>query len=492
MKKSKKYLLVVLAFLLVLGGGIAVLQLTKAPEPEDSESSGMQGSIVLFERTIYDLKTVSFEKKGESEPITVEVSTDEENNLSYKLQGKSEKIPLKATILQSLGVYGYQLKATKDLGVQEDLTQFGLTDPALCITSVFNDGDTKKYYVGAANPAGGYYVQLDGDEKLYTALISETAFSEKKDLIDTSLITVNTTSQSGGQVTVNCVTLRLGGENHDPNIVIEKCDPQIHSNYLLKQPAQGQGYYCNDEAVNDKIKASINITAKEVMCIEPTAEQLAAYGLDKPKATFDFTMEILDGTTGESVQETHKIQVSTRYSNGTYPALIDDIPVVFAIPSSAVESWYQAEPFSFRSPFVILPMLNSLSGIEVETPEGKHNFTQTRKAQEGDAASYDYTIYNTEKQELTYTVFQKYYKTLLGLTLMGETQEQVSGDPLLRVTYRYFEGGQDELAYYTSAENPRQCVVVLNGAVYGTVRKSNVDESFQHAANMENDICEMS
>ena len=65
MKKSKKYLLIVLAFLLVLGGGIAVLQLTKAPEPEDSESSGMQGSIVLFERTIYDLKTVTFEKKGE-------------------------------------------------------------------------------------------------------------------------------------------------------------------------------------------------------------------------------------------------------------------------------------------------------------------------------------------------------------------------------------------------------------------------------------------
>lgn len=492
MKKSKKYLLIVLAFLIVLGGGIAVLQLTKAPETTDEESSGMPGSIVLIDRSLYDLKTVTFELKGQSEPITVEVSTDADNALHYKLAGNSEKLPLKSTILQGLGVYGYQLKAMKDLGVPEDLSQYGLEEPELCITSVFNNGDQTKYYVGASNPAGGRYVQLAGDDKLYTASISDTAFSTKKDMIDTSLIPVNTTTQSGAQATITCTALKLGGENYDPEIIIEQCDPQIHSHYLLKQPAQGQGYYCNDDTVNNKIKATINFTAKEVMCVEPTVEQLAAYGLDHPKATMDFSMDILDGGTGEVQHETHRIQVSTRYSDGTYPALIDDIPVVYAIPSSAVEGWYQVEPFSFRSTFIILPMITEISEIDVQTPERQHVFTLERKAQEADSTKYDYTVYNTEKQELTYATFQKYYKTILGLTLLSDSKEAVSGDPLLRVTYRYYNGGQDEIAYYTSTENSRQCVAVLNGAVYGTVRKSTVDECFQHAANMENDICEMS
>lgn len=491
MKKSKKYLLIVLAFLIVLGGGIAVLQLTKAPEATD-EGSSDTGGIPLIEKSIYDLQSITFEQKGQSEAITVEISTDAENNLSYRLQGKSEKLPLKSTILQALGVYGYQLKATKDLGVVEDLSQYALDEPLITITSVFNDGEVTKYYVGASNPAGGRYVMVEGDEKLYTAQIADTPLSTKKDLIDTSLIYVNTTTQSGGSATIACTEMKLSGENYETPIIIEQCEPQIHSNYLMKQPAKGDGYYCNDDTVNDKVKATINITAKEVMCIEPTDEQLAAYGLDKPKAIFEFSMDITDGSTGEVKHETHKVAVSTRYSDGTYPAMIDDIPVVYAIPSSAVESWYQVEPFSFRSTFVVLPMLTSLSEIDVETAEGKHMFSQKREQQADDETKYDYTVYNTENQELTYATFQKYYKTLLGLTLMDESEETVSGEPLLRVTYRYYDGGSDEIAYYTSAENNRQCVVTLNGATYGVVRKSSVDESFQHVANMENDICDMS
>jgi len=505
MKKTKKYFIIILAFVVVFAAGIAVLKMTEEPSGDDTSSTVSLNTIPLVEKTIADITKLTVESAKGSTLVLNSSYNDETDAVKVTAEGINEKVDLDMQTTQGLLTYGYKLSASKSIGVQEDLNQYGLKTPAATVTAKFKEGEDFVYDIGTANPNGGYYVKVRGNDEIYVVNLAESIFYEATDLVTLKLTDIPTTSADGTTDTAAaCHKIVIGGKNYEEEIKIKAAEEaQVHSSHLMTQPTRGEDYYCDSDYINSLILNVSAINAVSAANLEPTQEDLDGYGLTEPMATLEFEVTYLAGentedeyATGDEIRESHKLYVGNVQEDGTYPLMIDDNPVVFMVNKSVVNRWYDIEPFTMRSTFILLPNITKVETVTVSYDGEKHVFEKSRTYKEQPSANsallYDYTVKNTKGEELTYTTFQKYYRSLLSVTLLEDTQLDPVGEALFTVKYAYYDSNDiDEVSYYEMPDNSRQYIVKVNGSVYGVVRKTDVDELYQTTADIEKNICEL-
>ena len=128
MKKSTKYLLIVLGIVIVLGAAVLVLVLTDPNRGEEEESSAVEDtSITLNEREEAELASmeVTFRdnEAGSYTLLSVEPADDSED-ISFTVEGL-EELSLSTSTLNSVASFGYGLTATRDLGTLENPAEYG-------------------------------------------------------------------------------------------------------------------------------------------------------------------------------------------------------------------------------------------------------------------------------------------------------------------------------------------------------------------------------
>ena len=505
MKKTKKYFIIILAFVVVFAAGIAVLKLTEPETTDDTSSTVSTTSIPLVEKTLKDITKLTVDNAKGYTLVLNSVYDEETSTVDVTVEGINEKIDLVKQTTQGLLTYGYKLSASKDIGVQEDLDQYGLKTPAAKVTAEFTDGSKFVYSIGTSNPNGGYYAKVEGKDEVYVINIADTIFSKPTDLVTLELTTIPTTSADGEtEAAATCHNLVIGGKNHEQEIVIKLAEEaQVHSSHLMTQPTRGTDYYCDSDYINNIILSVSNINALSAANLEPTQEDLESYGLSEPAATLEFEVAYNAGEeeddeyeVGDEIRETHKLYIGNIQDDGSYPLMIDDNPVVFFVSKSVVSRWYDVEPYTLRSTFILLPNITKVSEVEVSYNGEEHVFEKPRTYREQPSANssllYDYTVKNTAGEEITYTTFQKYYRALMSVSLLEDTTLDPVGEALFTIKYYYYDSEDvDEISYYEMPDNSRQYIVKVNGSVYGVVRKTDVDELYQATADIENDICEL-
>ena len=89
----------------------------------------------------------------------------------------------------------------------------------------------------------------------------------------------------------------------------------------------------------------------------------------------------------------------------------------------------------------------------------------------------------TDGQELTYQgMFTDYYQTIIGIQLLDEeAKTEVSGDPMLEVTYEFYEGGDPVVVRYY-ADGSRRCIAEVDGQIVGVVTRQVVQTAIDNTA----------
>lgn len=489
MKKNTRYILITLIVAVILGGALTALLLTQ-PETEDESSSSSATSsstdISLFSYEDADVESITVKNAdGEFKILTrtettESASSEEEDSSSeaeektvFYLDGIDESLQSSSSV-STVADYGTSLSATSEIGSADELSlsEYGLDAPSVTVTTVLKDGKENTYSVGNESPLSGYYILYN--DKVYVASVSTSLYNTSLDFVTTTVLTITPpeSDDSSTEASNEYTSFTFSGTNFPEEV---KIVPQstITSSFKLTAP-----YEVDVNATTlGNITASLeSLTASSVAAVNPTDEELEKYGLKEPKVRMSFTVNgnsytLLAGN----------IEDSNQY------VMLEGVDVVYVFGQDSVSSWADATLFTLRDSFVWLQMITDVNKLTVETPDKTDVFTLSRTENEESSTEdnivYDYSVKGTDGQEITYQdIFTGYYQTIIGIQLLNETTETtVSGDPMLRVTYEFYEGGTPKVVEYYSIGN-RRCLVKVDDQVVGVVSENLVQDVIDNTA----------
>ncbi len=488
MKKSIRNLIIMLAVLVVIGGGAAVLLLTQ-PEAEEpsSSSSASASSISLIERESEEVTSLSVANThGEYRIIPEDgtvTSQEEESSspLRFTIEGY-QGFDIKTASVTAAVNTTVLLSASKNLGEQEDLDQFGLSGQGQAkVTLKYSDGASDTVIVG--NEAGesvGRYLLMNG--KVYIGSFSGSLLESPLGFINTEIYTIadrteETVDSEGSSSTTVLADLlyhiTFSGTHLEQPITVES-DPSKISGYMVTFPMKAESG-TND--LSEIITALKSLTADSVAATGRTQENLEKYGLAEPYAQIEFDMN----------GEEHTLAVSKAGSDGSRYLVADDLDVIYTVADATVSSWAEATLMDLRMSYVWLPNINSVSTLTVETAGGSYAFQVTRTLNEEKSTetepSYDLTVKNGDGAAVEYEIYQDLYQMLLSQAVLStDAVSYEESAPVLTVTYEYFDGGDSDVISYCPVEGQEErYAALLNGSYSGLVRRSEIQSVLEVA-----------
>lgn len=474
MKKTTKNIIIALAVLLVLGGAVAALVLTSPKQEAESSSESSVSSEALakiIDKQIGDIKDIEVKNNESGETLRllpVKGAADSEAADTFTVEGLENADVLTANAA-SLAEKIYSLTPTKSLGKIENLSEYGLTgDGAVKVLVQYKDGtsDTLIYGSEGGESYGRYLLYKD---EVYIVPVSTYLTVNALSFINTELVSIaapKVKDEAGNETegASELQSLTLSGTRFPQTIRVGLSEDDIMVYEMFEPISSGTG-----TTKTENIMAALQtVKAAGVVAVDATDEQMKEYGLDVPVAVAEYTIN------GES----HKIQLGEKRS-GLYGMLLDDSRTIYTVAEADVTEWADATLFSMRDGYVRLPNIKNVETLTVEAADGTDVYDVTRVLNEEKSTEenpfYDITIKHGG-EDISYDIYQPFYKLILSVAVLNEELREPAGEPVLRYTYKYFDGGEDEVAFYLDSSADRRYVVTLNGEVNGIVRASTVDE----------------
>ena len=488
-KETRKYLIIIVAVIVVLGAAIAVLTLTDGTKttPGSASSHVSSSKIVLSDYVETDVASVEVTRKNDDHSFKILMAPDESGKVIYSIADVPDNITFSTAKMRVVAKDGFQLSATQELGETDNLAEYGLDDPLLTLRTVLNDGSSFAFLIGNESPSGGNYLMEEGSNTLYTVSLNANTYKNLLELVDTAIVTVGDPNLiATGQASNYYSYISIGGKSYEEPITIDDKAENSYSAYRMTSPARFADASCNDYLLSQLTATFDKVTAKSVAVISPTAAEVKQYGLDDPDTVIHFIANPDD----EAYFSEHTIKIGNITEDYLYPVMADDVPVIYLVEQDTVSLWIDQDPFSYRSSLVFLPNIVDVENVIVKTADETHSFTLSREETEKSTAEnpvYDYSVTGTDGQDLTYSTFQKFYQNVISVQLLEESREELSGTPYMTFTFRYYEGGADMIAFYPCEDNDRQCLIALNGNVCGTTKMTTLTAVLNSANDMEED-----
>lgn len=488
MKKSIRALLIMLAVLVVVGGGAAALLLTQPDTAaEESSSSTSVSTEEVINRDTEEISSVSVTNPNAS---FVLVPVDQETTTSSEEDSSSSSTSTQFTIqgyegfdLNTSSVTGavdtvVSIYASKNLGEQEDLEQYGLTgDAATTVEVQYTDGTSDELVVGnEAGESAGRYILKDGivyiSSSFSGALLETPLYFINTEIYSVADRTEETVDSEGSSSTTTLSDvlyhMELSGTHLEQPIVIDYDDSKI-STYLITQPIVAES---GSNTFTEIVTALKSLTVDSAVAVGRTQETLEQYGLAEPYAQIVFDMN----------GEDHTLAVSAADSEGNRYLIADDNDVVYQVASSTVDSWAEAELLDLRMSYVWLPNIKDVSAMILTTGDGtEYRFDVERVVNEEesteDETEYDLVVTNGDGQSVDYENYQDFYQLALSQAVLStDTVEYSQEDLTLEITYEYFDGSEaDVITYCAVPDQEQRLAALLNGGYSGMVRRSEVE-----------------
>lgn len=261
MKRGKKMLLLTLVLVLCVAGYYGTQMLNQQNTSVTEET----GAFALDDHSTDQLTGLNWVNGEESFVFTLADGV-------WTVAG-DPAFPLNQEDVQNMADDLLAISGTRQLDGANDLSIYGLSEPAFTVTANWSDGTSTAYAMGAETPFGdGYYVSSDKENIVYTI---------EEDIADVFDTTMNALAVMETIPTVNAATRLTVGTAFD--MVKEETSRTINA---------GEVWYDNLTGVAlDVSKADELIAAatgiKWADLVEPTAsdDELASFGVDEVSAT---------------------------------------------------------------------------------------------------------------------------------------------------------------------------------------------------------------
>ena len=493
MSKSVKAVIISAAVLLVLGGALAVLLITKPktePLAVDSvtESSGVNAYVC--DRKVETVTSVKVENAEGAFTFTRQKRTVTETNESGEVVSTDEyywtseelkDVPQSDSSVKNF-ISNLASLPEKSLVEEnaEDIKKYGLDNPQSTALLKFDDGTEIKMQFGIKNPADESSVYFRADNENTVHLVNYYAvagtFSDVKQFANLVL-----TEQRESDAKNELEYLKVTRSDMDKPIELEYMSKKAE---LAESDSDAVTTF-NTHRLVEPITAEVDVTKGKDVCygvyglsmssceyLEQTDDNLKKCGLDKPFTTVEFRYggkeyELLIGNEiREEISDTGSTPMSAVKG---YYAIMKGVAGIYTIDKDKVP-WCTVKAADIVSPRPLSPYIYSVESVEVRVPEGKYKF---------DIDSENKT-FSCDGKKLLSEEFKSFYQLLIGAVGEEFYTGNVSGEPIAEVTFNYksdyvdaYGTESDTLSYYESDD--RKCIVALNGTPIFKVRKVYTD-----------------
>lgn len=475
MKKSVKSLLIMLAVLVVLGGAAACLLLFPAEsggEEEASPASSEEPREALCQMEAEELASILVENsQGSFEivPLIGEEKSASESGtesgavlVEYTIEGL-EQYELDTAGLKSAAESLLSLTASRSLGEQEDLAQFGLEEgQGGKVTVNRADGEAVVLSLGITSQSGttGQYILKDGKVYIVPAL-SDVFTGSALDCVSREVYsvadwTIDSVDEEGEATTETMpdtlFSLEITGEEVPQAISLEYVEKSRLNGYMLTSPVVAES---GTAACDSLVSALKSLSADTVEAVDVQEDDLASFGLDKPAARAAFNMNSQEIT----------LIASKKDGEGNRFVMLEGGSVVYKAGNSAVSTWAEADPMDLRKGTICLANIADVKEMSL-TVDGDMVYHFTIDSQDGES-----TVKIPSGQEVSYEDYSAFFQKLTALAVFSLEEAPCEGTPAFQVDYQYKNGGADTVCFY-AVEGQDRYACTLNGEFNGLVRGS--------------------
>ncbi|HBG55196.1 MAG TPA: hypothetical protein DDW99_02940, partial [Ruminococcaceae bacterium] len=339
MKSSTRNLIVAAVCAAVLGG--AAFALSRSPGGGESSSAASSSpGLELVSKKDQDVASMKVtNKKGSytlvpapksaasSSPAASSSASSAASSVTYTVSGL-EGCPINTSATESVVKNGFSLVATKNLGAVSSLQEYGLADPQASVEVRFKDGSSFSYKIGGqtATDASAYYMCGENSNNVYVVSVDQGLLEDKTYFVSKEILAVPESSSSSSASDAaaggyDFTQISLSGANFPKPVRFEKTG----SGLAITQPA---AYEADADKLNALETALESLTADTVEAVRPDAAALKKYGLDRPSAVAEFTVN----------RKSYRLLLGAK-TGSSYPAMLDGVDVVYTVTQDKVAPW---------------------------------------------------------------------------------------------------------------------------------------------------------
>lgn len=476
MKKSTRNLIIVAVCVAALGGTTAVLSLSGGGSSSSSSSS--TANIELISKKSEDIASMQVTNQKGSYTL-VPVTTKTSSKSSGSSSGSSDVtytvkelsgVPVNTSETSSVIKNGFSLAATRNLGTVSSLDDFGLKNPKATVKVTFKDGSTFNYKIGntTATDTSAYYMCGLNSNTVYIVDIDSGLLQDAKYFVNKEILSISNSSGDN-----DFTSVKLSGTNYPQTVQITKKSSELK----ITSPQEYDISYSKLSSLQSELAG---LTAQTVEAINPDATTLAKYGLDKPCAVCEFTVN----------KGSYKLTAGKE--NGNYYVMLGNTNVVYGVSQDSVSAWTDSGLFGLRDKIILTKSTSTVKSITITSGSTVNtlNVTRTEKSSSkssssGSTPDYSYTVTGNNGKKLDYdSNFSNFYEKLSAIEILENADKKPSGSPALTVEYTYFDSDNKDTIEFYDAGN-RRYTAVLNGSVFGNVTVDDINSINSSIKTME-------
>ena len=496
MKKSRKTLLIIIGAVVLIAILVVVLILViKAPGSSTEESTPAEltldvnsdgvheasvgldengvlskdGAGTLLEYATADIKKINIENENGS--FTVISNTPEGEATVYTIEG-FEDYDLESGVADEIATHSATIEFLRVIKTDADPADYGLDKPRATVKVWYNDDTSAILRVGndAAGEAGTY--MSFGTANTVYLVNSDNVSSYLFNINDFISLSITETNEDTENAEFS--TLTISGTRYDePITLVPNTDEALEASYLVTAPVStiANAIEANDIAGNVR-----GLYADSVICVNPSADHLATYGLSEPYATVKASYPDTDIT----------LHASAPDDNGVVNLYNPDKNVIYTIQLAAV-SWAKTN-IDLLMPENPLPAkARCVSSIDFSDSSNDYSLELTTTSETitdesgSEQESYITTASYKGKEQDTDN-FNTFFQNLQAIKNQGKAEG--SGKDLVmsvKLTYTT-DRSPDTLYVYTSDKT--NYILKLNDCVIGTASKSYIDNLIEGVHNL--------
>lgn len=487
MNEKVRGMIVAGVVLAALGGTLGVLHLAGMDKGSGDDSSDASSAAATTSSEDLSVKLIDVETKD----ITQIVVTNEFGGFTYTGESESGKesygiteikdITLDSNKMEDIGEDTANLTAYKPVEEDaEDLSKYGLAEPAAEFDISFADGSERIFQIGDKAHQNRYrYVTEKDTNDIYMVRESTIQYflGRKEDLIDTSLFPSDDSDESE-----DFGNLRLWREDLDYDMVFEqdngdneRSNENMPSAQVMTEPIFS---YLNGSTSSDIIFSLYGLTAMEAEMIHPTEEDLKTYGLDKPRAvvtysgdSFKWVLNIGGEYHDENAEGDEQSAASAYYC--TIEG-IDGKDAVWKLDATGLP-WVTLTPGDVITTLMTYNNIWEVGSVKL-TGKDNTNFTIDHDGE-------DITAAYADGKELDVEEFKSFYQYLLTCPTSDIWFEDPESEPYLTIEINRTDGGGDKIEICKDTE--RRDIVKLNGRTSYKIKSSWVNRLLENVESVK-------
>ncbi len=363
----------------------------------------------------------------------------------------------------------------------ENASEYGFDAPEAEAKVYYNDGTYSVLRLGDNAPGGtSCYIQFGDSQTVYVANLSELEpmLLSITDLFSTA---VNTDAYNASDDSFDKIT--LGGSHLDEEVVIvPNNNGSLECFYLMESHGNAPVRITEGSNIIGSIR---NLTALEVVCVNPDAQNLKDYGLSTPyatvKTTYTYTNTEYDDAGNETLNEEVKVPMSLvaskEDSEGNVYLMEENGKLIYKIAASSV-AWATTSMEKLQSEYVLYPSYTALESVVLKAEDKVYKFVLSTKEvkttdEEGNETVSTENVVTLNSKSVDPDQFYIMYQDLALMETGGSDSTTKTGDKGLTVTYNYLTDREPDTVVFCETDT-QKVIPLVNGERAGYVYSADI------------------